>query len=426
MVGRVVIGTDPHKRSATIEVRDDREVLLATGRFGLDSRGYRQLLEYVRQWPVRTWAVEGAGGVGRPLTARLLADGETVVDVPAKLAARVRVFDTGHGRKTDATDAHSIAVVALRTRGLRQLIADDGLGVLRLLADRRDELSRTRIQTLNRLHRLLAELIPAGAPRHLTAARAADLLAGVCPADAAGQVRRGLAAELLAEVEALDGKLKELVAQLRRHVTDAGSGLLGVYGIGPAGAARILADVGDVTRFADRNRFASWTGTAPIDASSGEQIRHRLSRAGNRRVNHVLYIAAVCQIRHDTPGRAYYRKKIAEGKTPLEALRCLRRRISDTVYRQLAADARRHAAPHEATQDEPAHDEPAHNEPAHNAAGPGGHSGATTNSSAAGSTPAADSSDKPLPGPAASTLPEHSATPNSPPRRPTPRRPRST
>jgi hypothetical protein len=97
--------------------------------------------------------------------------------------------------------------------------------------------------------------------------------------------------------------------------------------------------LGEVARFADRNRFASWTGTAPIDASSGEQIRHRLSRAGNRRLNHVLYIAAVVQIRHDTPGRAYYRRKLSEGKTPLEALRCLRRRLSDVVYRQLVADA---------------------------------------------------------------------------------------
>ena len=112
-----------------------------------------------------------------------------------------------------------------------------------------------------------------------------------------------------------------------------------VHGIGPAGAARILADVGDIARFADRNRFASWTGTAPLDASSGEQIRHRLSRAGNRRMNHVIHIAPIVQLRHDTEGRAYYRRKLAAGKTPLEALRCLKRRISDVIYRRLVADA---------------------------------------------------------------------------------------
>ena len=111
-------------------------------------------------------------------------------------------------------------------------------------------------------------------------------------------------------------------------------------GVGPVVAARILADVGDVARFTDRNRFASWTGTAPLDASSGEQIRHRLSRAGNRKANHVIHIAAACQIRLDTPGRAYYRRKLAAGKTRMEAMRCLKRRISDALYRQLRADAR--------------------------------------------------------------------------------------
>ena len=116
-------------------------------------------------------------------------------------------------------------------------------------------------------------------------------------------------------------------------------------GVGPVVAARILADVGDVARFADRNRFASWTGTAPLDASSGEQIRHRLSRAGNRKVNHMIHIAAATQIRLDTEGRAYYRRKLAAGKTRMEAMRCLKRRISDAVYRQLVADAQRDATP---------------------------------------------------------------------------------
>ncbi|HEY3480225.1 MAG TPA: IS110 family transposase [Streptomyces sp.] len=389
----VIIGVDPHKASVTIEVRDQREVLRATGRFGMDKAGYRQLLGYVRQWPARIWAVEGAHGVGRPLAARLLADGEAVLDVPAKLSARVRVFDTGHGRKTDATDAHAVVMVALRTRGLRQLIVEEELAVLGLLADRRDELSRTRTQTLNRLHRLLVDLVPGGGPRHLTALQAKALLASVRPRDLPGRTRRELAVELIGEVQALDGKLKALTGRLRQAVTATGSGLMDVYGIGPAGAARILADVGDVARFADRNRFASWTGTAPLDASSGAQIGHRLSRAGNRRINHVLYIAAVCQIRHDTPGRAYYRRKLAEGKTTLEALRCLRRRLSDVVYRQLVADA--------ATKNS-------------DRAGPGGHSGATLTSSAADLTPVVGSSDKPLPGPAPANLPPATANANPP------------
>jgi transposase len=147
-----------------------------------------------------------------------------------------------------------------------------------------------------------------------------------------------MAAEGLADMVALDVKLKKIKAELKAAVLARESTLMDITGVGPAGAARILADVGDVTRFADRNRFASWTGTAPLEASSGEQVRHRLSRAGNRRMNHVLHIAAIVQIRHDTEGRAYYRRKLAAGKTSMEALRCLKRRLSDVIYRQLLAD----------------------------------------------------------------------------------------
>ena len=228
--------------------------------------------------------------------------------------------------------------------------------------------------------------------------QAKALLAGVRPRDPAGRTRRVLAVELVDEIEILDRKLRALTRRLAEAVAASGSQLMDIYGIGPAGAARILADVGDVARFADRNRFASWTGTAPIDASSGEQIRHRLSRAGNRRLNHVLYIAAVCQIRHDTPGRAYYQRKLAEGKTAVEAIRCLRRRLSDVVYRQLVADAAATDTMTEETEN----------------AGPGGHSGATLKSSAAGPTPAAGASDKPLPGPAPANLPASTASANPP------------
>ena len=148
-------------------------------------------------------------------------------------------------------------------------------------------------------------------------------------------------------------------------------------GVGPVVAARIIADVGDVARFADRNRFASWTGTAPLDASSGEHVRHWLSRAGNRKVNHMLHIAAATQARLDTEGRACYRRKLAQGKIRMEAMRCLERRISDAVYRQLLADAHAAAA----------------------GADPGGHCGASLISSAVDSHPPIDTLDQPLPDP---------------------------
>ncbi len=164
-----------------------------------------------------------------------------------------------------------------------------------------------------------------------------------------------------------------------------------IHGIGPAGAARILADVGDIARFPDRNHFASRAGTAPIDASSGEHARHRLSRAGNRRLNHVLYMAGMVQLRNDTAGRAYYRRKLQQSRTSMEAMRCLRRRLSDVACRQLVADAAIRALEQ---------------------AGPGGHSGATLKSSAADLTPDIGSSDQPLPGPAPLTLPPPATTRN--------------
>ena len=160
LVARVFIGVDPHKLSATIEVVDDRETVLARGRFGTDKAGYKAMRTYARTWPQRTWAVEGSNGAGRSLAQRLLADGERVVDVPAKLSARVRLFDTDHNRKTDAHDAHTVAVVAVRTRSLRVLAYDEQLEVLRMLVDRREELTGQRIQVINRLQRLLAELTP--------------------------------------------------------------------------------------------------------------------------------------------------------------------------------------------------------------------------------------------------------------------------
>ena len=146
------------------------------------------------------------------------------------------------------------------------------------------------------------------------------MLACVRPRDVAGKTRRRMAAEELADLVAVDAKLNKVNAELNGAVLARGSTLLEVHGIGPAGAARILADVGDVARFADRNRFASWTGTAPLDASSGEQIRHRLSRAGNRRLNHVLHIAATTQSRMPDPGQDYYRRKCEQGPTRGAAL----------------------------------------------------------------------------------------------------------
>jgi len=183
---------------------------------------------------------------------------------------------------------------------------------------------------------------------------------------------------LIGELETIDRKIKAIKKQLTTLVTERGSTLLELTGIGPSSAARLLADVGDIHRLADRDRFASWNGTAPLDASSGNQQRHRLSRAGNRRINRALDIMAIVQLRHPTEGRAYYDRRKAGGMPSMMAMRALKRRLSNVVYARLLDDQRRRQAKLGAS--------------------PGGHSGNGSVSSAADSHPGIDSSDKPHPG----------------------------
>ena len=376
-MGRVVIGMDPHKRSATIEVIDERERVLARGRYDTDTSGYQRMLAAGRRFTDRVWAVEGCGGIGRHIAQRLIADGESVLDVPAKLSARVRVFDTGQGRKTDPVDAHSVAVAGLRSPSLRQVVAEDATVVLRLLIDRRDELGRTRTETVSRIHHLLLELIPGGAKKFLTRGQASYLLrTAPPPVGIVAQTRHDLARELIDELTTIDAKIRAADKHLHQLLAAYGSSLTDLYGIGPSAAARLIGDIGDIRRFRTAAHFASWNGTAPLEASSGDQHRHRLSRIGNRRINRVLHIMAIVQLRRDTPGRVYYRRRLTEGKTTMEALRALKRHLSDVVYKRMLRDA------------------------ATAGTGPGGHSGATLQSSADGLTPTTASSDKSQPGPA--------------------------
>jgi len=373
----VVIGMDPHKRSATIEVMTGEEAIVGGGRFGTDRDGYRAMLQYAKRWPGRVWAIEGCEGIGRHIAMRLLADGEQVVDVPPKLSARARVFSTGQGRKTDATDAHSVALVGTRVAGLRPVVDDEQLAVLRILVDRRRSLGEDHTRMVSQLHRLLLELIPGGAKKDLSAAQAKALLAKVRPRDAAGKARRRVAAELIADLERVYQRRKAADKELKALVAATGTSLMDLHGIGPSGAARLLVEVGDITRFPDRAHFASWNGTAPIDASSGDQIRHRLSRAGNRQINRALHIMATVQLRNPTDGRAYYDRKKAAGKTSNEAMRSLKRRLSDIVYRRMIDDAITTTM-----------------------TGPGGHRETSLDSSVTGSHSHTGSSDQSLPGPA--------------------------
>jgi transposase len=334
----VIIGLDPHKRSNTIAVMTNTEELLDRQRFDNSDEGIAEMLAAVQKHSNRVWAVEGPNGIGNSIAQRLVKAGEIVFDVPAKLATRVRVYSTGHGTKTDDTDAVAIGRAAIHSRHLRQVRPDGASVAIRLLSDRRQELVAARTQSVTRLHRLLRELISGGAKRQLSAEQALILVNGLNPDDPATLMRVEIAREHIADIERLDLTIDECSLRLIEDVKASETTLTRLFGIGPLNAALILGDVGDVSRFPTRNHFASYTGTAPIAVSSGDRDRHRLSRSGNRRLNRVTHIAAITQIRFDTPGRVYYRRKLAEGKSTREALRCLKRRISDAIYQQLRVD----------------------------------------------------------------------------------------
>ena len=263
---------------------------------------------------------------------------------------------------------------------------DDAVAVLSCCRDRRQQLVEQRIATVNRLHQLLQDLVPGGAARRLTSKKARELLASVRPRDQVGKARKQLALEQLADLEPSTPSSRPPASGSPRCSRSSRRSVAGSPRPRPVmTAAVVLGEAGDVRRFPSKAHFASYTGTAPVDASSGDHVRHRLNRGGNRRLNYALHIAALVQIRHPGPGRDYYLRKRAAGKSPLEAMRCLKRTaVRRRLPRPAPTSARLAAALAAASK-----------------TGPGGHSGATLQSSASGPTPAASPSDKSLPGPAA-------------------------
>ena len=388
----VMIGVDPHKGSHTAVAIDVAEEPLGRLRVRASAGQAQRLVAWAAAWPERTWAVEGAGGLGHLLAQQLVAAGERVLDVQPKLGARVRLLATGASNKNDPNDALSVAVAALRSRTRRPVSADDHATVLKVWSRRHRDLGRAKNQVACRLHAVLCELVPGGVPEEITAAQATRILRSATPSGTAGQARRDLAAELLEDMRRLDAQIRESKKKLATAVKASGTSLTGIFGVGPVIAATVIGDIADVARFATRDRFAAYNGTAPIEVSSGNRKTYRLSLRGNRRVNHALHMAAITQIRHPhSDGRAYYERKVAEGKTHKEALRCLKRRISDAVYARLQADA----------------------QPAARAVmtSPGGQPGNDSDSSAAGSHPARQLFGKATPRPATPTL-----RPGTPPR----------
>jgi transposase len=339
----VIIGVDPHKRSHTAAVVAGQQVADQL-RVAATRTGIQQLQRWANQWPERQWAIENAYGLGRSLSQALLKSGETVLDVPPALSRRVRLLSGKSGRKTDAADAVSTARAASGP-GVRRIGQFGGLHeALRLLTDRRQDLVARRTQCFNRLHVLLADLLPGQVRRGISSDDAAALLRQVRAPSGSDSTRRELARDVLHEVRTLERAIGELDTQLEATMLASGTSVMKLHGVGIAVAAILLGHIGDIRRFPTAGHFATYCGVAPLEASSGDVIRHRLSRLGDRQLNSALHIMALTQARSHPLGRAYYQRKQAEGHSKAEALRCLKRRLADVVYRCLRRDADAHGA----------------------------------------------------------------------------------
>jgi transposase len=400
----VMIGVDPHKGSHTAVALDDHEQPLADLRVRSAVNQAGRLMAWAAPFTERTWAIEGAGGLGYLLAQQLVAAGERVVDVQPKLAARVRLLGTGASNKNDPNDARSVAVAALRSTVL-EVRVEDHAAVMKLWAKRHRDLSRQHNRVACRLHSVLCDLVPGGVVGEISPAQATRLLDELESVGAVAAARHELARELVADLERLRVQRREARQRITAAVAASRTTLTELFGVGPIVAATVIGEVGNVSRFPTRDRFAAYNGTAPIEVSSGERRRKvfRLSRRGNRRLNHAIHMAAVTQIRfRHTDGRAYYDRKIAEGHSGKEAIRALKRRISDAIYARLRHDA-------VAT--------------AHLTAGPGGHTGNDSVACAAGSHPEHRLFGQATPGPTRSL---RAARPRDDPAtsKPSPRRPR--
>jgi len=335
----VIIGVDPHKATHTAVAVDGDEVELARAKVRATRNQVPRLLSWAEPLGERTWAIESASGLGYLLSQQLVAAGETVLDVPATLAARVRVLSSRRSDKNDPNDALSVAVAALRTPELRSVVPADHAEMLRLLAKRNIDIGRQRTRVVCRLHNLIAELVPGGIRKELYASHAARLLDQVVPATPAEHARLAMARELLGDVEVLDAQLKASHRRIRTAVSASDTSVTDIYGIGPVLACYLIGYTGDISRFANRDAYAAYNGTAPVERSSGGRVVHRVSQRGNRKLNHALHLAAICQIRNaGTEGRIYFERKVAEGKTKKDAIRSLKRHVSNAVYRKLLHD----------------------------------------------------------------------------------------
>jgi len=336
----MTIGIDPHKATHTAVAINETETVLGELTIPADRDQTKRLIDWAQNLngDGRVWAVEAAGGLGYLLSQQLVANGEQVVDVPPVLASVSDCWDRAVRRRTTP-------MMPVRWRSPRYVNPDwlrfDPRTTPRcwsMLAKRHLELTGLRTQAACRLHSVLTQLRPGGMALRLSAKQASRMLGGMRTLDAVGNQRRTMARTHLADIRRYDRDIKANRTLIRQAVATSRTSVTDVYGVGPVVAALLVGYTGDIGRFASADHYAAYNGTAPIEVSSGGKKRHRLSMRGNRVLNHAIHMAAITQIRQDTPGRVYYDKKQAEGETKKEALRALKRRISDVVYRKLVAD----------------------------------------------------------------------------------------
>ena len=340
----IMIGIDPHKATHTAVAIDSDERVLDEFTVRASKAQASRLRTWASQFDDPAWAVESARGLGYLLSQQLVAAGETVFDVPPLLASRVRVSGSGRSQKNDPNDARAVAIAALRSDRLTQVVADDHAQVLRLLVKCHRDTAQLRAKQLVRLSALLTELSAGGIGSKATPRKAIELLEQIAVCDEVTRTRVMIARELLDDIARLDTQLKESKQRIGTAVAVSGTTLCDIVGIGPICAATIIGNTANVGRFPTKAHFATYNATAPLEASSGGKVRHRLNPRGNRQLNFAIHIAAVAQIRTGGEGRVFYDRKVGEGKSNKEAIRALKRRISDRVYAHLIEDARKPAS----------------------------------------------------------------------------------
>jgi len=332
----VVLGADLHKRSHTVVVIDGTGRKLAEKTVSATDAGHLELRRWAAQWPERTWGLEDCRHLSRRLDAELVRLGEAVVRVPPKLMAGARQSSRQPG-KSDPIDALAVARAVLREPDLPVATLDGADRQVRLLIDHREDLVGERTRHEQRLRWYLVELaIAEPAPRSLGRAVVQATL-GAALAGRAEPVAR-FARDLLVRIIELSATIGALEHEIEGLVRTSAPTLLALPGCGALTAAKIIGEAAGISRFRSKEAFARHNGSAPVPVWSGNAVRHRLNRGGNRQLNVALHRIAITQIRLAGPGRAYLDHRPAAGDSRTEAIRALRRRISDEVFRRLRAD----------------------------------------------------------------------------------------